>query len=364
MPGCRRGSRNGSRLASDSATVRVAVLKILILKPSSLGDVVQALPVLRLLKQRYPNSEIYWWIEVRSAALLEDDPDLAGIFRFDRERWATPWHWNEIWKSIGALRRHKFDLIIDLQALARSAAVGWLANGSCFVGLHDWRELASGYYDISVPRPSPATHAVDWYLEVLRVLRVPVHTNFDWMPKRERVASEVESLWRLNGSPTVALLPGARWENKRWPVQHFQKLVVDLRARDESLRFVILGGPSDVSLAGQITSAAPEACIDLTGRTSLPQMVEVIRKCSVVVTNDTGPMHVAAALQKPVVGIFGPTNPARTGSYGQIDRALQRRDLPCVPCMKDTCSYREPLACVRGISAAQVADEVFARLRE
>jgi len=362
MRDCRHGSRNGSRSASDSATVRVAVLKILILKPSSLGDVVQALPVLRLLKQHFPDSEIYWWIEVGSAALLEDDLDLAGIFRFNRERWAMPWHWDEIGKSISALRRNKFDLIIDLQALARSAVVGWLANGACLVGLHDWRELASGYYDIDVPRPSPRTHAVDWYLEVLRVLRVPVHTNFDWMPKRERVAGEVESLWRLNDGPTVALLPGARWENKRWPVQHFQELVANLRARDEALRFVILGGQADADLAGQITAVAPEACLDLTGRTSLPQMVEVIRRCGVVVTNDTGPMHVAAALRKPVVGIFGPTNPARTGPYGQISHALQRRDLPCVPCMKDSCAYREPLACVRGISAAQVADEIRKRL--
>jgi heptosyltransferase I len=336
-------------------------LKILILKPSSLGDVVQALPVLRLLKQHHPRSEIYWWIEVHSAELLEGDPDLAGIFRFDRERWATPWHWGDIWKGIGELRRHKFDLIIDLQALARSASVGWLANGFCFVGLHDWRELAPGYYDISVPRPSPNTHAVDWYLEVLRVLRVPVHADFDWMPKRERVASEVESLWPLNGSPMVVLLPGARWENKRWPAQHFQQLVNRLRAHSGVLRFVILGGEADAALARDITSAAPEACLDLTGRTSLPQMVEIIRQCRVVVTNDTGPMHVAAALRKPVVGIFGPTKPARTGPYGQIDRALQRRDLPCVPCMKDSCSYHDPLACVRGISAAQVADEVLAR---
>jgi ADP-heptose:LPS heptosyltransferase len=99
-----------------------------------------------------------------SAELQEGDPALAGIFRFDRERWATPWHWRDIWKAIGELRQHKFDLIIDLQALARSATVGWMANGSCFVGLHDWRELAPGYYDISVPRPSPNTHAVDWYL--------------------------------------------------------------------------------------------------------------------------------------------------------------------------------------------------------
>ena len=163
-------------------------MKILILKPSSLGDVVQALPVLRLLKRHYPGAEIFWWIESNLAGLLEGDPDLSGIFRFDRERWATPWHWGDIWKSIRALRQQRFDLIIDLQALARSGTVGWLANGKFFIGLHDARELAHGYYDVSVPRPSSQTHAVDWYLEVLRVIGVPVHDNFEWLPKRDTAA--------------------------------------------------------------------------------------------------------------------------------------------------------------------------------
>ena len=335
-------------------------LKILILKPSSLGDVVQALPVLRLLKQHYRDSEIFWWIEIGNAPLLEDDPDLAGIFRFDRERWATPWHWGDIWKSIRELRRHQFDLIIDLQALARSGTVGWLAGGKSFVGLHDLRELATGYYDVSVPRPSPVTHAVDWYLEVLKVLGVPVHWNFDWLPRREGVAREVEALWQLNGAPMVALLPGARWENKRWPAEHFRELVVTLRARRD-LRFTILGSKTDSPLAQTIVGAAPGACLDLTGRTTLPQMIEVLRQCSVVVTNDTGPMHVAAALRKPVVGIFGPTNPERTGPYGQIQHSLQRHDLPCVPCMKSVCTYREPIACLRGISPQRVADGVLAQ---
>jgi ADP-heptose:LPS heptosyltransferase len=93
-------------------------------------------------------------------------------------------------------------------------------------------------------------------------------------------------------------------------------------------------------------------------------MVEIIRKCDAVVTNDTGPMHVAAALRKPVIALFGPTHPARTGPYGQVSRTLQRHDLPCVPCMKDVCNYREPMACLRGISPAVVADEVMARLAQ
>jgi heptosyltransferase I len=337
-------------------------LKILILKPSSLGDVVQALPVLRLLKQHYRDSKIFWWIETGNAPLLENDPDLAGIFYFDRERWATPWHWGDIWKSIHHLRRHKFDLIIDLQSLARSGAVGWLAGGKCFVGLHDWRELATAYYDITVPRPSPHTHAVDWYLEALKAIGVPVHWNFDWLPRRESVAREVEALWHLNGTPMVALLPGARWENKRWPADYFRGLVDELRARHGALRFVIFGGKTDSPLAQIIINAAPHACLDLTGRTSLPQTIEALRKCDAVVTNDTGPMHIAAALRKPVVGIFGPTNPARTGPYGQIRSVLQQKDLPCVPCMKSVCTYRDPIACLREISVRQVAEEVLRRL--
>lgn len=323
---------------------------------------VQALPVLRLLKRHCRDAEIFWWIETRNAALLEGDPDLAGIFHFDRRRWAAPWHWDEIWKGIHELRRHRFDLIIDLQALARSAAIGWLANGKTFVGLHDWREIAPGYYDISVPRPSPHAHAVDWYLETLRPLGVPVHFDFEWMPKREPIAREVAALWGLNGRPLVALLPGARWENKRWPAAHFRSLVAELSVANPRLRFVILGTEADVPLASEITAAAPQQCLDLTARTSLPQTVEVLRACSLVVTNDTGPMHMAAALRKPVVGLFGPTAPTRTGPYGQIDRALQRKNLPCVPCMKPTCSYVEPLACLRGISPENVRDEVLRRL--
>ncbi len=333
-------------------------MKILILKPSSLGDVIQALPVLRLLKQHDHDAEIFWWVEKCNAPLLEGDPDLAGLFLFERQRWANPLHWGEMAAAVHALRRHRFDLVIDLQALARSAAMGWLANGNYFVGLHDPRELAHGWYDLSIPRPSPQTHAVDWYLEVVRALGVPVHQNFEWLPKREEIASDVTALWRLHDQPNIALLPGARWDNKRWPATHFHDLVARLSATHRDARFIILGGKSDGELAAEISTAAPAAALDLTGRTTLPQMIEVLRQCRVVVTNDTGPMHVAAALRKPVVGLFGPTNPARTGPYGQSEHSLQRRDLPCVPCMKASCSYHEPLACLRGISPAQVGDEV------
>ncbi len=337
-------------------------MKILILKPSSLGDVVQALPVLRMLKRHFNSAEIHWWIEKNSAPLLDGDPDLAGIIPFDRRRWGRPWNGIDILRSLSQVRRHRFDLVIDLQALARSAAVAWLANGGFTIGLQDFRELAPGFYDVSVPRPSPATHAVDWYLEVLDVLRVPRRWDFDWLPLNRRHAEQVRHLWPVLEEPFIALQPGARWLNKRWPAGHYAELVRLIHAQQPEMRFVILGGNDDRGMGEAICAAAPGHSTDLTGRTMLPQVVEILRASRLMVTNDTGPMHIAAALGKPVISLFGPTHPARTGPYRQQESVLRRDDLPCVPCMKASCAHSEPLACLTGITPGQVAQAVLRRL--
>jgi lipopolysaccharide heptosyltransferase I len=329
-------------------------LKTLILKPSSLGDVIQALPVLRLLKLHHPSSEIFWWVDASLASLLEGDPDLTGIIPFHRRRWASPWHWGEAWDSLRSIQGHRFDWVIDLQSLLRSGVVAWLAGGRLTVGLDDPREGARGFYDLIVPRPSHHTHAVDWYLGTLPLLGVPVHQNFSWLPERPNVAQAVREKWRPGPGRWIALQPGARWLNKRWPAEHFAELVRQLAKRFAEVRFAILGSEADRELGRRITGDATARCLDLTGRLTLPEMVEWIRWCEVMITNDTGPMHVAAALNKPIVALFGPTEPRRTGPYGQLDRVLQH-PLTCVPCMKDTCHHRQPLECLRGITPALVA---------
>src|SRR5258708_30046252 len=115
-------------------------LKILILKPSSMGDVVQALPVLRLIKRHRPESAVFWWVDTALAPLLQGDPDLAGVVLFERRRWRGPWRWPEFWRSILWMREQCFDWVIDLQGLARSGLVGWLANGRRYIGLDESRE--------------------------------------------------------------------------------------------------------------------------------------------------------------------------------------------------------------------------------
>ena len=323
-------------------------------------------PVLRLLKLHFKDAEIFWWIDSALAPLLEGDPDLAGIVRFERKRWARPRHWPEMFHSIRWLRAQKFDLVIDLQCLLRSGMFAWLTNGKKLVGLDETREGARGFYDLAVPRKSFHTHAVDWYLSVLPPLGVPVHKNFIWLPERPVVEAETRQKWfgenskfKIQNSKLILLQPGARWENKRWPAKFFAELVCQLVEKFPEMRFAILGNGDDQPLGEMISRAAPERCLNLCGETSLPEMIEWIRLCNLMVTNDTGPMHVAAALGKPLVALFGPTEPRRTGPYGQLENVL-RIDLPCSPCMKSDCHFDKPEECLRALSPATVLKKVGA----
>ena len=340
-------------------------MKILILKPSSLGDVIHALPVLRLLKLHFRDSDIFWWIDSALAPLIEGDPDLAGIVRFERKRWGKPKHWPEMIQSIRWLRAQNFDLVIDLQCLARSGVFAWLARGKCLVGLDEVREGARGFYDLAVPRKDFFTHAVDWYLSVLPALGVPVHKNFSWLPERKEIADDVERKWIAQPStfhlpPSTRLIllqPSARWKNKRWPATHFAELVRALLQQFPHARFAVLGSREDRPLGETICAVAPEKTLNLCGKTSLPEMIEWVRRCDLLITNDTGPMHVAAALGKPLVALFGPTEPRRTGPYGQLENVL-RLDLPCSPCLKPDCHIAKTEECLRALAPATVLERV------
>jgi len=318
-----------------------------------MGDVIHALPVLRLLKQHLPSSEIYWWIEASLAPLLEGDPDLAGLLHFNRRRWAEPRNWARLWRDLRWARAQNFDWVIDLQCLARSAAFGWFAKGGLTVGLDEPREGARGFYDMVAARPSFHTHAVDWYLAILPLLNVPVHWDFQWLPPRPEAAKAVRRKWPVGDARWIILQPGARWLNKRWPIELYAELVRQFPQDKEQLRFVILGGLEDRPLGAIISQAAPNKCLDLTGQISLPEMVEWIRLSELMITNDTGPMHAAAALSKPIIGLFGPTEPRRTGPYAQIQNVLQLK-LPCVPCLSSRCHFSQPLECLRAIPVRAV----------
>src|SRR5206468_12256684 len=126
-------------------------------------------------------------------------------------------------------------------------------------------------------RPSFYTHAVDWYLEKLKVLGVPVHRDFIWLPPRAEAAAAIRRKWNPDSARWIVINPGARWPNKRWPLEHYVELIRQLALAHAELRFAIVGGGSDRSLGEHLARTNPDRCLDLTGRTSLPEMVEGVR---------------------------------------------------------------------------------------
>lgn len=336
-------------------------MKVLILKPSSLGDVVQALPVARLLHRARPDAEIHWWLNRELVPLLEGDPDVARVIPFDRKRLGRLAGLPRIVTHLNDLRSERYDWVIDLQALARSAFVSWYARGGFTIGLDDRREGAPAFYDKAVPRAGFTTHAVDWYLDVLRALAVPVDMAFEWLPPRPEVHRLLRCRIPSIDPDCIALQPGARWDNKRWPLEHFRQLIGQLRSRLPHTQILILGGDGDRPLGATLAGEGRAGVVDLTGQLDLQELIEVMRRVRALVTNDTGPMHIAAALGRPVVGLFGPTEPARTGPYGPQHRIL-RHELPCAPCLKSRCRWRDPIGCLVGIEPRLVADEVVGLL--
>ncbi len=185
---------------------------------------------------------------------------------------------------------------------------------------------------------------------------------FQWLPERPQVAAAVQEKWRPESARWIALLPGARWDNKRWPVENFSDLAQRLSPLAPDLKFAILGGNADRALGQTIAEANPNRCLDLTGQTSLLEMIEWLRLSELAITNDTGPMHIAAALRKPVIALFGPTDPRSTGPYGQRQNVLQTKNLPCVPCQKSSCAWHEPLACLHAITPEMVCEQALRRI--
>jgi lipopolysaccharide heptosyltransferase I len=328
--------------------------RILMIKPSAIGDVVHALPVLNLLRRKWPGSKISWLVTPGCAGLLDGHPQLDEVIRFDRKRLGNTW------RSIGAagalgdlgreLNSRRFDLVIDLQGLLRSGLLGFGTGAAVRVGSSSDREFGWMFQTHLAP-VDKAGHAVDRYLAVADYLGLgssPVEFVF---PTDDADRAAIAPL--LPDGPFAVLLPGTNWETKRWPVEKFAALVRPLRERF-GLAAVVAGANDAVPLAAAIPGS-----VDLAGKTSLRGLVAVLEKASLVIANDTGPMHIAAALGRPLVTVYGPTDPAQTGPYGRAGSVV-RLDLVCAPCFSRRCVHQ---ACLKELSIEPVLSAAAAQLQ-
>jgi lipopolysaccharide heptosyltransferase I len=329
--------------------------RILIIKPSAIGDVVHALPILNLLRRTWPDAHIAWLVTPACANLIEGHPMLNEVILFERRKlgrgWREPKAAAGLFAFMKRLRGENFDLVLDLQGLFRS---GWFARATrapVRIGFKNAREFSPLFYTHRVDVGTTEQHAIDRYLKMAASLGCgdsPVEFPFHVTDDDRR---HVGSLVPVN-RPYAVLIPGTNWATKRWPIERFAALAKVLRER-RGFAIVAAGSPDEARLADQVG-----ADVNAAGRTTLRQLVALLERASLVVANDSGPMHIAAALGRPLVTPFGPTNPVRTGPYRRSDTVV-RLDIPCSPCYSRTCSHQ---SCLKWLDVETVMHAADAQL--
>jgi heptosyltransferase I len=333
--------------------------RVLIVRLGAIGDVVNALVLASALKRHAPRVEIGWAVHGLAAPLVQGHPSVDRVHLWPRHTGLPGFR-----GMLAEVRARRYGLAVDLQRIAKSAALARLSGAPRVLGFDRRRaKEASWLWTRERVEPGdPGAHMVEQYLEFARHLGVPSPRPVFELPRDEAaVAWAEQTLARLGGEPLLLNL-GASKPSNRWEPERFGALAA-LCARRFGGPIAFTGGPTDREAAARALAATGNAGVaDLTGATSLLQLLELQRRARAVVSCDTGPMHLAAAAGASVVALFGPADPRRTGPYGERHRVV-RVAVPCAPCNLRHCNQARH-ACMLDLGVETVAEalaEVLAR---
>lgn len=336
--------------------------KILIMKLGALGDVILAGPSLRMLRKKFPEAHLSLLVDSRFSPIVSGCPYLNEVLPFDRGK-GRSWIW--LARLAKRLRREAFDISIDLQNTKRTHLVAFFAG---IPNRYGFRRGVFGWLlnhpDLTFRTPdSPIRHQ-------FRILsRVGINRfeeKLELWPDSESEAEILGWFQEKGISPEekivgLAIGSSPRWPTKRWPIEYFRSLAERL-TQELGCRIVLIGSGKDQALAREFTRDT-KRILNGVGKTSVGELVSLIKHLGVLVTGDTAPLHIASALDVPTVALFGPTDPRRHLVAGNGTTVLMRR-LPCQPCYKGTCHYSEPLACLKRIGVDEVFQAVQKHLSE
>ncbi len=309
-------------------------MKALLVRLSSIGDVVHTLPALAALRAH--GWQTGWLVEPPARALLEANPALGELFAAPP---AKGFRWRAAHATLRALRVSRFDVALDLQGLWKSAAWARLSGAARVVGWDAASRREPSSQLLVGERVAPATaagHVIDKNLSLLQPLGISAEGSREFpLPRPAASVARVEAgLAGLGAGALVILNPGGGWSSKLWPAERFGALARGLQGRG----FVPLvsWGPGEQELAGRVVAASSGAA-RRSFPTGLLDYVELARRARLVIAADTGPLHLACAVGTPVVALFGPTDPARNGPFSPDD-VVVRREPGCAPCYSRTCT--------------------------
>ncbi len=339
-------------------------MKVLIIKLSAIGDVVQTLPALEALKKTYPESEITWVVEEAASAILEDHPLINRLMVSRRKTWfkkmVNPFTCLEglgsIIGFIRELRDTRYDIAIDFQGLFKSGIVIGLARSVRKIGFDRTRELSYLFLNERMPAFDVERHALERYLDVARYLGAKDPSPACTLPiDRERVTVR-QRLGEVKRpeQPLVVVNPVARWKTKLWQERNFGELA-DRLVREKNAAVIFTGSIDDRTMIDRIQSLMRERSLNWAGETTLKELAALASLSELFITTDTGPMHLAAASGARILALFGPTAPWRTGPYGESHIVL-RTGIGCSPCFQRKCD--RAVACMEGITVEDVMKRV------
>ncbi|HEV3386400.1 MAG TPA: glycosyltransferase family 9 protein [Gemmata sp.] len=312
--------------------------RIAFIKPSALGDIVHALPVLTAVRVRFPAARITWVVNSAFEPLIRDHPDLTDTLPFDRDAFRRS-RWHSVRYALAfarELRRRQFDLVFDLQGLFRTGLMCLATGSTRLVGFTSAREGSRYVYTDKIHTPnSRKMHAVDRYwalAEALGVGDLPkrFHVPVDPIDKAA-IETELAGLPR----PWLAVAVGAKWITKRWLPGHFAEIL-----RRSQSHFggtcLFIGSREDTALSQEVMRSLSGQTRDLTARTTLPRLAALLSQCDAMVGNDTGPLHLAAALGLPCVAPYSCTRVALHGPYTSMRGGVET-NVPCGGSYRKTC---------------------------
>ena len=330
---------------------------ILLIRLSSLGDIVLTSPAIRAVRQHFPNAHISMLVATQSADVVTENPHLDEVIAFDRN--ATDKDTGEMRRVVKRLRGRRFDLAIDFQRKFRTSLLAYLSGAKCRVGYH-----APGGFLCTVRVPDRVNkHAIDRYFDLLHAVDIPATDR-----RLELFISEADRVFAAEALMAqgvqadrlkVGLFPGAGWKLREWMPERFAQ-IGDLVAKHFDAQVLLFGGPAEKELVNHVSSLMTATPVLFAGSMRIRQFAALVGRCDLFISNDTGPMHVAAAMQTPTIALFGPGNHIRFQPLHPMHTTI-RHHVPCNPCKQFTDRCKDNV-CMKLITVDEVWVEVCRRL--
>lgn len=336
-------------------------IKILIVRLSALGDTIHTLPLLSALKELYPSSKIDWVVEDKAATFLRNNPLINSLFVVPKKRWKKRKNkiknLLEFFALIKKIRKTEYDIVIDVQQLLKSAVFVMLSKGKRKIAQEGGREFSTIFSNeiIKTDRPIFDTnyHVVQRNLDIARFLGWKGDKiNFPLPEVSDEIKSKADELLKKlePNKPILVLTPSTTWKNKHWLNENWAELI---KAFSDKANIVVTASSNDIKMTSEIINLSKKNVLDLTGKTTLKELREVLSRANVVVSPDSGSAHISWAVQKPkIVTLFFSTSKNRTAPFGEGYFSVQAKE-PCSPCMKRKCRFKTD-NCRKGIDVSEI----------